>query len=314
MKTDSKRYIARPKNNFLIGIVSGVVLGFTLGYILAIFIISRNVKDGAMYEVLLIILGAILGIVFERGFSALQIHVKKLQSLNPLRSILGTIHTEDSWIYIHPWKRNVFESELHTIEPEVSDTPSIVGSSIVYGEGDSLALALILRVMEKIGTQNNFSVVETQRAIGSWGRSAISIGAHNKITLEIIEKFENPYFLFRDNRQLIVKPDTEFEVGGEKFVKGVRIKNSYDTSTIDYGIILKLKDNSHSPHDKTVIVIAGLGDNGTAGAAYFLLNHYEKLPFDRETFGELIEVPSGYQTARRVEDFNKVAKNYRKRW
>ena len=90
-------------------------------------------------------------------------------------------------------------------------------------------------------------------------------------------------------------------------------KLSLETSAIDYGIILKLKDDSHFPDEKTVIVIAGLGDNGTAGAAYFLLNHYKKLPFEKETFGELIEVPSGYQSARRV-DFDKVSKNYRKRW
>jgi len=58
---------------------------------------------------------------------------------------------------------------------------------------------------------------------------------------------------------------------------------------------------------KTILVVAGLGDTGTAGAAYYLLNHFQELPYEQESFGVLIEIPSGYESARRVE-FNQVSR------
>jgi hypothetical protein len=80
-----------------------------------------------------------------------------------------------------------------------------------------------------------------------------------------------------------------------------------DSTDIDYAVILKLKDEFHP--EKNVLVIAGLGDTGTAGAAYYLLNHHQELPYEQETFGVLIEVPSGHESARKVE-FNQVSKSF----
>ncbi len=78
-----------------------------------------------------------------------------------------------------------------------------------------------------------------------------------------------------------------------------------DSSEIDYAVILKLRDEYHP--EKNILIIAGLGDTGTAGAAYYLLNHYKELPFDGDSFGVIIEVPSGYESARRIE-FSKVSR------
>ena len=209
--------------------------------------------------------------------------------------------------------RDILNSPLHRIEPKYPNPVPIIGSPTIFGEGDALALGLLLQTIEKSRAHINVNIEETQHALGKWGRSAICIGAHNKKTEEVLEKFDNPYFLFADNKRYIVRPDTEFKVGDAEFIETVRMKSSQTSSTIDYGIILKLRDESHSPDVKTTIVVAGLGDNGTAGAAYFLLNHYSQLPFALDTFGALIQVPSGYQSAK-IVDFKCVAKTSRKRW
>ena len=60
-----------------------------------------------------------------------------------------------------------------------------------------------------------------------------------------------------------------------------------------------LSEHRHN-NERNIIVIAGLSDDGTAGAAYFLLTHPEDLPYEKETFGVLIQVPSGPESARRV--------------
>jgi hypothetical protein len=94
---------------------------------------------------------------------------------------------------------------------------------------------------------------------------------------------------------------------GLQFIRGVIGYAGRDSSYVDYAIILKLKDEYHP--EKNILVIAGLGDTGTAGAAYYLLNHFKELPFEDETFGVLIEIPSGYESARKV-DFGQVSRSF----
>lgn len=101
-------------------------------------------------------------------------------------------------------------------------------------------------------------------------------------------------------------PSTQNKTG-IKFVEGVSRIKGRDSSNVDYAVILKLKDEYHP--ENNILVIAGLGDTGTAGAAYFLLNNYKELPIEDEVFGVLIEVPSGYESARKVE-FNQVSKSF----
>jgi hypothetical protein len=145
--------------------------------------------------------------------------------------------------------------------------------------------------------------------IGHWGRSAVCIGAHNSKTREILDKFHNPFFSFAENYNVIIKtseaPISNKE--GVEFYRGVIQKSAHDSSEIDYAIILKLQDEYQLQKD--ILIIAGLGDVGTAGGAYFLLTHYNEMPFEDETFGVLVEVPSGYESAHLV-NFDDVASNF----
>jgi hypothetical protein len=142
-----------------------------------------------------------------------------------------------------------------------------------------------------------------------WGRSTICIGAHNSKTREILAKFKNPYFRFELNYRIIVKANSSYteNKAGIKFTNGVVGFAGRDSSNVDYAIILKLRDEYYP--EKNILVVAGLGDVGTAGAAYYLLNRFKELPFEDETFGVLIEVPSGYESARKVE-FSQVSRSF----
>ena len=121
-----------------------------------------------------------------------------------------------------------------------------------------------------------------------------------------MDKFNKKYFEFVDDYKAITKSDEKpvklsngIEIG-----KRVMIKRGRDSSDIDYGIIIKLNDE-FDPSQKTIIIVAGISDEGTAGAAYFLLNRYKELPYDEDTFGVLIVVPGTYQSAR-IAEFDKV--------
>lgn len=133
------------------------------------------------------------------------------------------------------------------------------------------------------------------------GRSVVCIGAHNLKSREILAKFKTKYFEFVDDYKAIIRAGDKPVINdqGLEISKRVMIKRGKDTSNTDYGIIIKLKDEFHSSN-KTIIILAGIGDEGTAGAAYFLLNRYKELPYDKEYFGELIEVPGTYQSSRKV--------------
>ena len=247
--------------------------------------------------------GALLGVVFEIvvkfGYGAIQ--DKRL--VEPLCRVLGTISTEDSWIYISAFRRNLDDlehSRLFRNDTKRTSQPTIVGSQYVYGKGAAIALSYISQVIDKTRKGKTHIMVEDREInLDNWDRSVICLGAHNTKTREILAKFKTVYYQFDLNYRIIVKADSKPIINktGIQFIKGVSITPGRDSSDIDYAVILKLKDEFH--RNKNILVVAGLGDDGTAGAAYYLLNHYKDLPFDKENFGVLIQVPSGHELARR---------------
>jgi len=292
---------------FLTRTAVGVIIGLVIGLVLlAIF-------QKATSATILVIAGAVMGVVVQELVIYGRGVLASLRDLKPLRRVLGSIATEDSWIYVSAWRRDLRDldhSRLYRNDPTLTNAPQIVGSALVYGYGDAIALSLIQRTIEKASWRSTSVFVEdTEQTFNIWGRSAVCIGAHNSKTREILAKFDNPYFGFEANYRIIVANGVPLirNADGVGFRAGVTITPSRDSSWIDYGVILKLRDQYHP--DKNVIVVAGIGDVGTAGAAYFLLSHYKDLPFDQDTFGVLVEVPSGYGSARRVA-FTDVAKSF----
>jgi hypothetical protein len=286
-------------------IAVGMVVGFIIGIILLV-ILQQNVSAAIIF-----IAAAFAG-VFAEIFVRFAENVFALRTqLRPLNQVLGTIATEDTWVYISAWRRDLDDlehSRLYRNDPERQDQPLIIGSKYVYGRGDATALSYVSKAVEKASKgKTQIFVEDSERTYDEWNKSAICIGAHNSKTREILDKFTNTFFKFEANYKVIVEVGAELSSNqdGVQFVDGVKQTKAQDSSDIDYAILLKLRDEYHP--GKNIIVLAGLGDSGTAGAAYYLLNHFDKLPHEKDTFGVLIEVPSGPQSAREIK-FSDIAR------
>lgn len=291
-----------PKVAIPLSFIGGIGLGVAL---LAILNSSNQLTWVAVLS------GAILSVVIERIFDFTKTLIEEFRDTHPLRKILKTITTEDAVIYFSPFFRDLDHPEQSTLyrnDRERQELPVIAGTQYVVGKGDAMALSFIMSTIQRVASKDHkIDLEEDWLALDKWGKNAICIGAHNAKTREILEKFKNTFFRFRFNYSVIVKDtlDPKFSKQSEmNFVPAVYPKKAPDSSVIDYGIILKLKDQFHA-NNKPIFIIAGIGDWGTAGAAYYLQNHFIDLPLNDETFGVLIEVPSGYQSARKV-DFDTV--------
>lgn len=285
-----------------------IMVGLAIGFIVSVsFMLYFGINTN---EYWLLGIGALLGVVFQVLYEAIDGAVKSLRQLSPLRKLLGTLAIEDSWIYISAFRVNLKNSTLYRNDPNTSTPARIVGSEYVYGKGDALALSYLFHVLEKgkIGKVSS-TVQDSEQTADLWGRSAICIGAHNFKTREIMTKFTSCQLLFNSNFTEIINRNYPVKINsdGIKFYRSVRKKNLGDGLDFDYGVILKIKDEYHP--DKNILIVAGLGDMGTAGSAYFLYKHFDQLPYNQEEFGVLIEVPSGIESARKVE-FDQVSKTY----
>ncbi|MDY6331049.1 MAG: hypothetical protein SPL52_06055 [Fibrobacter sp.] len=69
----------------------------------------------------------------------------------------------------------------------------------------------------------------------------------------------------------------------------------------DYGVIVKITDEIT---DSVQICIAGLGESGTTGAAYFFANRWKELEkkFGKADFGCVIEVSNLYDPSAKMVD------------
>lgn len=285
-----------------------VMVGLSIGFIIGVGFIFYLGKD--INEYWLIGFGAFLGVALQVLYEVIDSFVKALRQLLPLRKVLGTLASENSWIYISAFRRDLKTSILYRNDPTKTEQLRIAGSEYVYGRGDALALSYLFHILEKAKIGKILSVVQDSEQVADlWGRSVICIGAHNSKTREIMTKFHNCQLRFGSNFTEIISDSFPKKTNsdGIKFYRAVRKKNLGDGLDIDYGVILKLKDE-YQP-EKNIIVVAGLGDMGTAGSAYFLYKHFDKLPYKQEEFGVLVEVPSGIESAHKVE-FEHVSKTY----
>jgi hypothetical protein len=291
----------------LANIAIGIFFGFAIG-LFCFLLLHKNVNSVAV-----LLIGAFIGVFAEIFVEFAEKAFQAKKQVKPLQRVFGTIIEEDTWIYISAWRRDLRDldhTRLFRNDPIKINQPVIIGTQYVYGKGDAIALSYLYQAIEKAGLrERRITLEDSEQMIGSWGRSAICVGTHNSKTREILDKFHNPYFTFAENYSTIVKVDKEplKNSTGIIFKQGVFQKSAPDSSDKDYAIILKLKDEYHP--EKNILVIAGLGDTGTAGAAYYLLTHYANLPYEEETFGVLIEVPSGYESARQVE-FDEIAEMF----
>jgi len=286
---------------------TSLVVGFLLGIILAL-VLKR--PSGFLA-------GVILGVILEQLFLGMKGVIEEWKKTRPLRILLGPIATdEECYIFFSSFCRDMSRlNEFKLLRWDARQDKReilVTGPDLVVGEGDALALALIQSLLARIPKKPNEVFVERgDEQLDKWGVNCFCLGAHNGKTRVILTKFSKRFFTFDNNYTVITKPDIATEVyeqTKEPLRRGVYISPRGDAEPTDYGIILKLRDQFRN-NDKVIFVVAGIGPAGTSGAAYYLLTQYEELARLGGEFGVLVQVPSGYQSAHRVE-FDEVAQYY----
>jgi hypothetical protein len=125
---------------------TGILSGFTAG-IIVLLILQKEVSDSVI-----LIIGAFFGVFAEIFVNFARNAIAATRLINPLRRVLGTITTDDSWIYISAWRRDIDDlehSKLFRNDPKLLSQPIIVGSQYVYGKGDAIALSYVYQAIEK---------------------------------------------------------------------------------------------------------------------------------------------------------------------
>ena len=105
-------------------------------------------------------------------------------------------------------------------------------------------------------------------------------GLSNEKTKDVLVDSANIFFRFNINSPVTIEQ-----------IKNGRLFNNSNVE--DLGIIIKVK-SSHFPN-RTQICIAGLGEYGTSGAAWFLANKWKEIrkTVKGKNFGALIKVRIG---------------------
>jgi hypothetical protein len=261
-----------------------------------------------------IISSALLGVMFALFFGWLSKISAQITVRRPLNKVLGPLVGDLVTIYVAPFKRPL-DSSLFRLDPTPSSIEStpVVGTERVVGWCDTLALSFIYATLLKAGKAPATILINQNPTLDydRWGKSIVCIGAANAKTRAVLESFHNARFAFDDDSSSIVIRPAPSEV--EKTIiideREITVRHLLKVRRRpgkDYGIILKLKDEVLDEHNR-VFIVAGLGEDGTAGAAFYLWRHYERLATKEDPFGVLIETTSaGYESAKEVV-FDSVA-------
>jgi hypothetical protein len=116
-------------------------------------------------------------------------------------------------------------------------------------------------------------------------KSFCSFGCcNNLLSLKILSDKKNTFYHFNGGF-VNQRTNNRFVCGGMK----------------DYGVIIKITDEIT---DSVQICVAGLGESGTTGAAYFLANRWSELvkEFGKADFGCVIEVSNLYDPSAKMVD------------
>ncbi len=281
--------------------------GFFIGIIITLF----KVKENSF------LFGVVLTVIIEQLILGTKNIIEIWIKTRPVNKLLGTISDkEDCYIYFSSFYRDLKkpdEFKLLRFENKYGNEGVLLtGPDYLLGEGDAIALSSIYSLLIKIKKKPELIHVDRgEIEIEKWGRSCFCIGTHNPKTRVILKKYKNSFFNFDNNYGVITKNDSkEFisKIDKKKYRWGVFIESVEDSEQTDYGFILKLTDQFHD-EEKTIFVVAGIGPAGTSGAAYYLLTHTKELSDLGKEFGILVQVPSGYQSVRKVE-FEEVKNIY----
>jgi hypothetical protein len=151
-----------------------------------------------------------------------------------------------------------------------------IRSSKLLAYADAVSLKYLIDLVSKIvGSKSIISTDEDLK--NELDLSFISFGGSNFYCTYILSQSDNKFYSFDGNKIINNQTSKEFE----------------DDGVNDYGFVIKYKHINFPK--KTWIIIAGLGETGTRGAAWFLATNWKKLAekYSDNSFGFVVKVTPG---------------------
>ncbi|NPU86370.1 MAG: hypothetical protein HPY65_17970 [Syntrophaceae bacterium] len=258
--------------------------GFTFG-----FVISLSIKESMF---LWVVFGAFLSVVFSIIYEFTIPWAKKIYLSAKLSKLLGPMFEsrDECIIFITEFKRDITEKSLQDYKGHY-----VVATSRLIGSGDAEALPYLYNLLLKARKPyDKIRLVRSFENVNDYYTSNfISIGGlTNRVTRSLMESHRDvfDYYFSKNGRAIIKKYDSYYKY----------IENS---PRYDYGIITKVSNLNHQ--GRVIIIVAGISDMGTAGAAFHLFDNCEKIvdEYGESDFSIVVQV-SKEIGAKSAREFN----------
>lgn len=247
---------------------------------------NNFLQNGDMRSLLLNLVGGALVIILDRLYLFI---FKKLRSFN-YKKIFGKDVREDFYIVYGKMLLKTLYDKNGQIEqwPYEKSNGAIFRISEPVSFTETKSAKYISESIAK-NTYRTPTIISDEEIKNKIDISYCSLGGYNNHKTIDILKAENNYYVDFD---------------GEKIVSKLIVNKPFRIDTrYDYAVIIKLK-NKIFPN-RTQICVAGLGESGTSGAAWFLANKWESLlkKAQRNDFGAIIRVEFNKDESAEIVEF-----------
>lgn len=231
--------------------------------------------------------GVLASIIAVLVFELYKFFLKKLENYK-LKKLFGN---DDILYFIVP----ELEVDVNNLKPNITHPlkhkglQKSISSHSLLGMADVLALKYIQELLfNKLKNKMYLSTDIEQK--GKLDISLVSFGSSSIYCNQIISYINKEYNI--DDKNIYYNNQQIWT-----------IDNVYD-----YGLIIKF--NSGDVRNRTWVIIAGLGETGTKGAAWYLSYNWKKIvkKFGENSFAIVVKVKHGYEQKVEVVSENQIAK------
>lgn len=281
-----------------LAVIVGVVLGVPVGLALGSYSAETPTGPSFAWQLSLgILLGGLTGWIIPEVVNEFR---SRWKTSMPLREMLGPLHdnTIPTTIFLaslYPTGLKAFEKPVPLeIAKKLAVEPHH-GMPWVLTEGDGIALGYVMGLLGKAGRTENTTICRDDAGIDIAQCNLICIGSpkSNLVARHINDSFKNlpVRFCQENSRQILCNADSS---------RIWRADDEYDHAVV-------LKAISDYDDQRAVLILAGISFTGTAGAAYYLWQHWQGIAESEgnKPFGLVLKVRrDNYRYVERVWSSN----------
>lgn len=220
-----------------------------------------------MQQIISPLAGAILGIIIEFLRRKLK---EYFQFRKPISKVLGGLVTdEDSLLVLS----TVSSEEYRDMKGKVIDFSYNPKEKFVTMVHDAWGLTHIDNLLRKGGRKDTIhSKISSLFQDSDWERNLLLMGS----------PLSN-----RETENALTNSPIQFSADAKEIIDRTNSARWSGSEAKDYGIVVKLHNR-----DKVIIVVAGLGPMGTAGATHYLSTNFRKIAdkFSTDPFVVVLEI------------------------